>query len=89
MIADTVKSLKIYHKEKPDVIICTGVLATIPFCFISKLHKKKLIYIESFAKVSTGTKTGYLVYKFADRFYVQWEPMLEIYPKSVCLGGIY
>ena len=76
-------------KEKPDVVITTGVLAMIPLCLLAKLFRKKLIYIESFAKVTSATETGKLLYKFADRFYVQWKPMLEIYPKAIYLGGIY
>ena len=50
---------------------------------------KKLIYIESFAKVTSPTETGKLLYKFADQFYVQWKPMLKFYPKAIYLGGIY
>lgn len=82
-------SLKIFMAEKPDMVICTGVLAMIPLCLIAKLSGKKLIYIESFAKVTSGTLTGKLLYRFADRFYVQWEQMLQIYPKANFLGGIY
>ena len=89
MIINLLKSVKIYIKERPDVIICTGVLAMIPLCLIAKLCRKKLIYIESFAKVTSATQTGKLLYKFADRFYVQWESMLEIYPKAIYMGGIY
>lgn len=89
MIANTFKSLSIYRKEKPDVVICTGVLAMIPICLIAKISGKKLIYIESFAKVTSATETGKLMYKFADQFYVQWESMLNIYPKAIYLGGIY
>lgn len=89
MLANTCSSLKIYRKEKPDVVICTGVLAMIPLCLIAKLHGKKLIYIESFAKVKSATLTGKLMYRFADRFYVQWETMLKIFPKAVYVGGIY
>ena len=76
-------------EEKPDVVITTGVLAMIPLCLIAKLFGKKLIYIESFAKVSSPTETGRFLYKFADRFYVQWKPMLQFYPKAIYLGGIY
>ena len=36
MIMNTFKSLKIFFKEKPDVVICTGVLGMIPMCLISK-----------------------------------------------------
>ena len=79
----------IYRKEKPDVVICTGVLAMIPICLVSKFMGKKLIYIESFAKVTSPTETGKLLYKFADQFYVQWKPMLKFYPKAIFLGGIY
>ena len=89
MIQNVWKSIGIYRKEKPDVIICKGVLAMIPICMISKMMGKELIYIESFAKVTSPTETGKLLYKFADRFYVQWESMLKFYPKAVYLGGIY
>lgn len=89
MIQNTWKSIVIYKKEKPDVVICTGVLAMIPICLISKFMGKKLIYIESFAKVTSATETGKLLYKFADQFYVQWEPMLKVYPNAIYLGGIY
>jgi UDP-N-acetylglucosamine:LPS N-acetylglucosamine transferase len=89
MILNTFKSIKIYVKERPDVVICTGVLAMIPICLISKMMGKKLIYIESFAKVTSATQTGKLLYKYADRFYVQWESMKEVYPNAIYLGGIY
>lgn len=89
MLINIIISLKIFLKEKPDVIISTGVLATIPMCLIAKIFRKKLIYIESFAKVNTPTLTGNLLYGFADQFYVQWEDMLEVYPNAIYKGGIY
>ena len=89
MIYNSILSLKIYLNEKPNYIICTGVLAMIPMCILVKLIGGKLIYIESFAKVTSPTQTGKLLYRFADKFYVQWESMLKIYPNAIYLGGIY
>lgn len=89
MVQNSYLSLKIYLKEKPDLVICTGALAMIPICLISKLMGKKLIYIESFAKVSSPTQTGQLLYRFADQFYVQWPQLLRFYPNAIYLGGIY
>lgn len=89
MLLNALKSLSIFLKERPDVVICTGVLATIPMCLLAKLFGRQLIYIESFAKVKSPTETGKLMYKFADQFYVQWETMLEIYPNAIYIGGIY
>lgn len=89
MVKNIFISLKIFLNEKPDIVICTGTLATIPMCLIAKAFGKKLIYIESFAKINSPTITGKLLYRFADRFYVQWKSMLEIYPKAIYKGGIY
>lgn len=85
------KSLNFLIKEKPDVIISTGVLSAIPMLWLGHIFHKKVIYIESFAKINSPTMTGKLVYKknWADRFYVQWESMKEFYPNAIYRGGIY
>ena len=77
------------YKEKPDLIICTGALSSFPTCLLAKLMRKKVVYIESFAKMNSPTLTGRLVYKFADMFIVQWESMLRFYPNAVYGGSIY
>lgn len=89
LIGNSFRSLRVFLKEKPDVMITTGVLAVIPLALLVKLFRRKLIYIESFAKVHSKNMTGNLLYKFADQFYVQWEEMLELYPKAIFKGGIY
>jgi beta-1,4-N-acetylglucosaminyltransferase len=89
MIINTLKSLRIFLKEKPDMVVSTGVLATIPMCIITKIFKKKLIYIESFAKINSPTLTGKLLYKYADQFYVQWKELNRFYPNAIYKGGIY
>ena len=89
MIVNAFKCLKMVIVERPDVIITTGVLAMIPLSLLVKLFGGKLIYIESFAKVSSPTETGKFLYRFADQFYVQWEPMKKFYPDAIYLGGIY
>lgn len=89
MIYNILITMKIFLKEKPDIIISTGALATIPMCIVAKLFRKKIVFIESFAKVNSPTLTGKLLYKFADKFFVQWESMKEFYPNAIYKGGIY
>ncbi|MBT1169950.1 polysaccharide biosynthesis protein [Bifidobacterium sp. SO4] len=89
LVLNGFRCLGIIIKERPDVIVCTGVLAMLPMCLLMKLFGKKLIYIESFAKVTSATESGKLLYRFADQFYVQWESMKDIYPNAICLGSIY
>lgn len=89
LIGNTFRSLGIIIKERPKVMITTGVLAIVPMALLMKLFGGKLIYLESFAKVTSKTLSGKLLYKFADQFYVQWEEMLQLYPKAIYKGGIY
>lgn len=89
MIVNSLKTIKILIIENPDIIISTGALSTFPVCLLGKLLRKKIIFIESFAKINSPTLTGKLVYKFADQFYVQWEEMKQVYPNAIYKGGIY
>ena len=83
--------LSVYYviKERPNYVITTGAGAVFPTCIISKLFGAKIIYVESFARVYSASKTGKLVYRFADYFYVQWEEMLSVYPKAIYEGSIH
>ena len=89
LLLNAIISMYIFIIERPDVVISTGALATIPMCILAKIFRKKIIFIESFAKISSPTLTGKLIYKFADEFYVQWEEMINVYPKAIYKGGIY
>lgn len=89
LIVNFAKTLKLIMRQKPDVLITTGALVSIPLIILMHFGRKKVIFIESFAKVSSPTATGKIAYKLADRFYVQWEAMKKYYPSAICLGGIY
>lgn len=80
---------KVCKKEKPDVVISTGTYIALPFMVYCKLHRKKLIYIETFARVTDTTKAGRMMYKFADLFIYQWPELKKYYPKGIYGGSIY
>lgn len=83
MIANSIKSIKIWITEKPDYVITTGTMIVIPIALLAKIFRKKLIYVETFARVYDGTKAGKLMYKYADLFIIQWESLQEIYPDAI------
>ncbi len=41
MLINSFKTVRIFLKEKPDAIISTGALATIPMCLLAKAFKRK------------------------------------------------
>lgn len=89
LLINSFKSLYIYLKFRPQVIITTGTHTAGPMCCIGKILGSKIIYIETFANRKTKTSTGKLLYKIADSFIVQWDEMVELYPNAKCFGGIY
>ena len=89
MIFNSFKSLVLYIKIRPQYIVSTGSHTAGPMCLIGHLFGSKIIYIETFANSMTKSKTGRLVYKFADLFIVQWESMLKLYPKAIYGGWIF
>ena len=89
LMYNTIKSFFIYLKVRPKYIISTGAHTAGPMCLIGHLLGSKIIYIETFANSETKSKTGSIVYKFADLFIVQWESMLELYPNAVYGGWIF
>lgn len=84
-----IKSIYYFFKIRPDVVITTGSHTAVPMCYIAHIFRKKVIYIETFANMNTKTVAGKLVYPIADLFIVQWESMLNLYPKAVYGGWIF
>ncbi|NLN26536.1 MAG: polysaccharide biosynthesis protein [Bacteroidetes bacterium] len=83
------KSIILFIQINPQVIVSTGAGVVIPMFLLGKIFNKKLIFIESFAKTDSKTITGKICYPFVDVFIVQWEEMLELYPKAKYFGSIY
>lgn len=84
-----IQQLYIFIKERPDVVITTGAGVVIPTCLYAHFFKKKLIYIESFARMKSLNETAKLLNKYSTMFIVQWKELLEIAPNAVYGGWIY
>lgn len=82
-------SLFYFFQIRPDVVITTGTHTAVPMCYIAKLFRKKVVFIETMANFETKTLAGRMVYPISDLFLVQWETMLKLYPKAVYGGMIY
>lgn len=83
------KTVYLYIKIRPKIIITTGTHTAGPMCYLGKIFGSKIVFIETFANINKKTATGRLIYPIADLFIVQWEEMLKIYPKAVYGGSIY
>ena len=82
-------SFFIFLKIRPDFVVSTGTHTAVPMCKIAHLFKKKVVWIETMANITTGTKAGKMIYPIADKFIVQWPELLEVYPRAEYWGSIF
>ena len=84
-----IESARVFLKEKPDVIISTGAGVAIATCYIAKLFRKKVIYIEDWCIVDHPSVTGRFVYPISDLFIIQRKHLVKYYPKAVFGGELF
>lgn len=88
LLRNTFIALKVLFKEKPDIIISTGAGVAIPFFYLGKLLRKKLVFIEAYERIENPSLTGRLVYRLSDAFILHWEEQKKHYPKGIVLGEL-
>ncbi|MGG7161508.1 PssD/Cps14F family polysaccharide biosynthesis glycosyltransferase [Clostridium baratii] len=86
---NVIKSIFLYLKIRPDVIVTTGAHTAVPICYIAKFFKKKIIFVESFARVNSKSMSGKMINKIADVFLVQHKELLDVYENSTYKGDLY
>ena len=83
------QSLKIFLREKPDVVVSTGADTAFSVCVLAKFFGKKLVFIESFCRIREPSLSGKIFYRLADVFLVQWRENLKFFPKAKYWGGVF
>jgi beta-1,4-N-acetylglucosaminyltransferase len=87
-IRNLARSARIFAKENPDVVITTGAGMAIPFCYLSKMLGKKVVFIETLAAIDKASFSGRAIYPIADLFITQWKKNIRFYPKGVYGGTV-
>ncbi len=80
---------KTIMKEKPDIVVSTGSHVGVFSCLAAKLLGKKAIFIESFCRTKSPSKSGKIAYLFCDLLIYQWRDLEKFYPKGVYGGSIF
>ncbi len=76
------QSIWLFCKTRPQVVVSTGAGLCIFYCLMCKLFKRKLIFVETGARITTPSKTGLFLYKYCDLFIIQSAELLKFYPKA-------
>jgi UDP-N-acetylglucosamine:LPS N-acetylglucosamine transferase len=77
---------RILRRERPQVILSTGAGPCVPFAIVGKVLGVPSIFIETFARVTEPSMTGWIMYRLANKFFYQWQSLARFYPKGTCCG---
>ena len=89
MLWNTLYTLFIWAKERPDFVITTGTMVAYPFYLLAVLFHKKFVFIETFGRANMPTVAGKKIEKHTDLFIVQWETQKKFYKKAIYGGCLY
>lgn len=89
MLINSVYSIYIWVKERPNFVITTGTMIAYPFYLLSFICGRKFIFIETFGRANMPTVAGKKMEKHADLFIVQWESQKKFYKNAVYGGCLY
>ena len=74
---------------RPRVLLTTGAGVAVPFVWLARLRRVRIVYIESFTRIEGPSLTGRLVAPVAHRVYVQWPEMEGRLPRSRYAGNVF
>jgi len=73
------QAYKIIKKEKPQLIVSTGASLAVQFFLVAKIFKIPTLFIESFTRIHSLSKTGKIVRFLTKNFYVQTSTLKKKY----------
>jgi len=82
------KSLGYFISIRPDVVVTTGAHTAVPFVYLAHFFKKKVVFVESIARVHSTSMAGRLMNGKVDKLIVQWPEMLDVYEKAEYFGPL-
>jgi beta-1,4-N-acetylglucosaminyltransferase len=89
LLRNLMLAVRVVRRTRPRAIVTTGAGVAVPFCYVGRLLGARIVYIESFARVSQPSLTGRLVHPVAHRFFVQWPSMTRHFRKAEYEGAAF
>jgi len=73
---------------RPRVIVTTGAGVAVPFVWIGRLFRARVIYIESLSRIDSPSLSCRMIAPVADRLYVQWPELGRALRRARYVGSV-
>lgn len=88
-VKNFLESVLVFARERPKFILSTGAGVALPMCFIGKIFGSKIIFVESYCRITVPSLSGRVIYPISDLFIIQWSELRKFYKKAVFVGGFF
>jgi UDP-N-acetylglucosamine:LPS N-acetylglucosamine transferase len=88
LVRNLVAALSIVRSRRPAVIVTTGADIAVPFAWLGRAFGSRIVYVESFTRISEPSLSCRLIAPFAHRVYVQWPELRAALPKARYAGAV-
>ena len=89
LLINSIQSLRIILRERPQVVITTGAGDALPTVFLCALLGCVVVLVESFARVSRASLFGRLVRHWCDVVLYQWPELRWDYPTGIQVAPLF
>jgi beta-1,4-N-acetylglucosaminyltransferase len=77
---------RLIRRHDPVAIVSTGAGLAVPFFFVGRLLRRRLVYVESLSRVKDLSLSGRVIYRLANAFFVQWPEAAR--PRAPYVGSV-
>jgi beta-1,4-N-acetylglucosaminyltransferase len=89
LLLNIVLAVRVVTRLRPRAVVSTGAGVAVPFCYVGRLFGARVIFIESFSRVTAPSLTARLVHPVAHRFFVQWPALRDRFRKAEYEGTVF
>jgi beta-1,4-N-acetylglucosaminyltransferase len=76
------------RRLRPDVVVTTGAAIAVPFAWIARGLRIRVVYIESITRIDRPSLSCRLIAPVADRVYVQWPELTQAVRNARYAGAV-
>jgi UDP-N-acetylglucosamine:LPS N-acetylglucosamine transferase len=88
LLRNTALAFTTLRRERPDIVVSNGAGVALPFFIFAKLLRIRTMFIEVYDRLDSRTMTGRICYPLSDRFLLQWDEQLALYPNGEVVGRV-
>jgi glycosyltransferase involved in cell wall biosynthesis len=79
---------RLVRRARPAVVLTTGAGTAVPFTWVARLHRARVVHIETLTRIDSPSLSCRLIAPIADRVYVQWPDLERAVRRSRYAGSV-